>query len=155
MGAPEARLRTLGIELPPAHAPSGRYVPVRRVGALAYLSGQGPIIEGEDSPVTGKVGGALTLEQGRHAAYLTGLNMLATLRATLGSLDAVAGVVKLLGLVNVAAGFTQTPQVVDGCSALLEDVFGSAGAHARSAIGVAELPFDIAVEIEAIVELRI
>jgi enamine deaminase RidA (YjgF/YER057c/UK114 family) len=144
----------MGIELPSPHAPAGRYAPVRRVGDLAYVSGQGPLIEGDDTPVVGTVGGALTLEQGRHAAYLTGLNVLAALRGEFGSLDRVAGIVKLLGLVNAAPGFTRMPQVIDGCSALLQDVFGEHGRHARSAIGVAELPFDIAVEIELIAELR-
>jgi enamine deaminase RidA (YjgF/YER057c/UK114 family) len=151
---PEARLRALGIDLPPSHPPAGSYVPVRRLGGIAYVSGQGPLIDGDDSPVTGKVGGALTLEQARHAAYLTGLNVLAALRAELGSLDHVAGIVKLLGLVNAAPGFTQMPTVIDGCSDLLQDVFGEGGRHARAAVGVAELPFDIAVEIELIAELR-
>ncbi|MBN9622247.1 MAG: RidA family protein, partial [Actinobacteria bacterium] len=92
----------LGIELPPAHAPAGSYVPVRRVGDFAYVSGQGPLIEGCEEPVTGKVGEALDLDQARRAAYLTGLNVLAALRAEVGSLDRVTGLVKLLGFVNAA-----------------------------------------------------
>ena len=104
--------------------------------------------------VTGKVGRDLDADAGRAAARLTGLQLLATMRAELGSLDRVGRVVKILGMVNGAPGFNRTPQVIDGCSELFIEVFGEAGRGARSAVGMAELPFDIAVEIEAVVEIR-
>jgi enamine deaminase RidA (YjgF/YER057c/UK114 family) len=106
---------------------------------------------GVGEPILGKVGGNLTLEQGVEAARIVGLNLLAVLRAELGSLDRVTRVVKLLGMVNCAPGFNQTPAVINGCSDLLVEVFGDAGRHARSAVGMAELPFDIAVEAELVV----
>ena len=96
----------------------------------------------------------MTLEQGREAARRTGLSILATVRAALGSLDRVRQVVKVLGMVNCAPGFNRTPEVIDGCSDLLVEVFGDAGRHTRSAVGMAELPFDIAVEIELILEVE-
>jgi enamine deaminase RidA (YjgF/YER057c/UK114 family) len=151
---PETRLRELGISLPAVPAAAGCYVPVRRSGGHAYVSGQGPVGEVvADAPVLGKVGADLTLEQARHAAYLTGLNVLAALRAELGSLDRVTGIVKVLGMVNAAPGFNRMPEVIDGCSELFVRVFGAAGRHARSAVGLAALPFDIAVEIEVVAEL--
>ena len=123
----------------------------RASGDLVYVSGQGPV--GPGGLVKGQVGRALSLAQGVDAARLTGLNLLAVLRAELGSLDRVASIVKLLGMVNCAPGFNDTPGVINGCSDLLIDVFGEAGRHARSAVGMAELPFDIAVEIELIAEI--
>jgi enamine deaminase RidA (YjgF/YER057c/UK114 family) len=108
---------------------------------------------GVGDPIVGKVGGDLSLEEGVRAARVVGLNLLAVLRAELGSLDRVVRVVKLLGMVNCAPGFNQTPAVINGCSDLLVDVFGEAGRHARSAVGMAELPFDIAVEIELVAEV--
>jgi enamine deaminase RidA (YjgF/YER057c/UK114 family) len=147
----EARLRELGIELPEMMTPAGSYVPARVAGDLIFVSGQGPWHAG--GLVKGKVGRDLTLEQAREAARLTGLNLLAVLRAELGSLDRVASIVKLLGMVNCAPGFSDTPGVINGCSDLLMDVFGEAGRHARSAVGMAELPFDIAVEIELVAEV--
>lgn len=116
-----------------------------------FLSGAGPIGDGEI--VTGKVGTDVDLERAVYAARLVGLQLLAALRWELGSLDKVTRVVKLLGMVNCAPGFNNTPAVIDGCSSLLLDVFGDAGKHARSAVGQAELPFDISVEIEAVVEV--
>jgi enamine deaminase RidA (YjgF/YER057c/UK114 family) len=103
--------------------------------------------------IVGKVGADLSLEDGREAARLTGLNLLASLREKTGSLDRIGAIVKVLGLVNAAPGFVDLSAVIDGCSELFVDVFGSAGRHARSAVGVAELPFGIAVEIEAVAEL--
>ena len=108
-----------------------------------------------DVIVRGKVGGDLTLEQGQDAARMCALSMLATLDAEFGSLDVVDSIMKVYGMVNVAPGFNRTPAVIDGCSDLLTDVFGDAGRHTRTAIGVAELPFDIAVETEMIVRLRV
>jgi enamine deaminase RidA (YjgF/YER057c/UK114 family) len=147
------RLRELGIELPDPGPPVGSFVPARRVGNLLYLSGQGPQ-RADGSFVTGKVGTDLTLEQAVEAARLTGIVSLAVIREALGSLDAVVGIVKLLGMVNTAPGFNNTPAVINGCSDLLIEVFGEPGRHARSAVGMAELPSDISVEIEMIVDCR-
>jgi enamine deaminase RidA (YjgF/YER057c/UK114 family) len=148
----EARLRELGIELPEVMPPAGSYVPAVRTGNLIFVSGQGPM--GVGDPIVGKVGGDLTLEQGVEAARIAGLNLLAVLRAEIGSLDRVTRVVKLLGMVNCAPGFNHTPAVINGCSDLLVEVFGDTGRHARSAVGMAELPFDIAVEVELVAEVR-
>lgn len=152
----EARLVELGIELPADSPPAGLYAPAVTSGSLVYLSGSGPGRPG-GGYVVGKVGveqgGTVSLEEARHAARLTGLQLLTRLRSEIGTLDRVVRVVKLLGMVNTAPGFTSTPAVIDGCSELFIDVFGEAGRAARSAIGVAELPFDICVEIEAIVEI--
>jgi enamine deaminase RidA (YjgF/YER057c/UK114 family) len=119
---------------------------------MLYVGGHGPT-DGTRT-VTGKVGTDLTLEQGREAARLTALSILATMRAELGNLDRVTRIVKVFGMVNVAPGFTQTPAVIDGASNVLVDIFGEAGRHTRSAVGLAELPFSIAVEIELIAEIR-
>jgi enamine deaminase RidA (YjgF/YER057c/UK114 family) len=150
----EERLRELGIELPALSPPGGSYVScvVEEDIGLVTVSGHGPI-DG-DLMVQGKVGSDLTLEEGRAAARLTGLSILATLQAELGDLDRIERFVKILGMVNVAPGFHQMPAVIDGCSELLLEVFGQAGRHARSAVGLAELPFGIAVEIELTARLR-
>lgn len=146
----DQRLRELGIELPAPIPPAGLYVPAVRTGDLVFLSGTGPV-RPDGSLVTGKVGDGVDLDEAREASRLTGLQILAMLAAELGSLDRVSRVVKVFGMVNCAPGFTRTPAVIDGCSELLVEVFGDAGWGARSAIGVAELPFDIVVEIEAVV----
>jgi enamine deaminase RidA (YjgF/YER057c/UK114 family) len=147
----DARLRELGIELPTPAAPGGNYVPVMRAGDLLFLSGAGPA-RPDGSMVTGKVGeGGLALEEAREAARLTGLQLLAVLHAELGDLGRVRQVVKLFGMVNCVPGFNQTPAVINGCSDLLVDVLDERGRGARSAVGMAELPFDISVEIEAVV----
>jgi enamine deaminase RidA (YjgF/YER057c/UK114 family) len=126
---------------------------VRISGGHAYISGHGPI-DGAKPLMQGKVGSDLTPEQGREAARLTGLSIIASLKAALGELDRVTHWVKVLGLVNCAPGFTGTPGVINGFSELVLELWGpERGAHARSAIGVAELPFDIPVEVEAIVEV--
>ena len=148
----EDRLHELGIELTEVFPPAGRYVGAVRTGSLVFLSGAGPI-QPDGTFVTGKVGRDVDLDAAKEAARLTGLQLLAILRAELGSLDRVAWVVKTLGMVNCAPGFNRTPAVIDGCSELLIDVFGDAGRGARSAVGMAELPFDIAVEIELVVEV--
>jgi enamine deaminase RidA (YjgF/YER057c/UK114 family) len=147
----EDRLRELGIELPPPFEPVGSYVAARVSRGMLYVSGQGPA--GPDGFVTGKIGNALTVSQGVDAARLAGLNLLAVMRAELGSLDRVTAIVKLLGMVNCAPTFTDTPTIINGCSDLLVDVFGEAGRHARSAVGMAQLPFEIAVEVELIAEI--
>ena len=147
----EDRLHELGIELTEVFPPAGKYVGAVRTGSLVFLSGAGPI-RPDGTFVTGKVGRDVDLDAAKEAARLTGLQLLAILRAELGSLDRVARVVKTLGMVNCAPGFNRTPAVIDGCSELLIDVFGDAGRGARSAVWMAELPFDIAVEIELVVE---
>jgi enamine deaminase RidA (YjgF/YER057c/UK114 family) len=124
-----------------------------RTGNLLFLAGHGPY-DVDGSLRTGKVGSDLTLDEARDAARLVGLNLLHTIRHELGSLDRVTRVVKVLGMVNCAPGFNQTPLVVDGCSDVLVEIFGKAiGSHARSAVGMAELPFDIPVEVEMICEV--
>jgi enamine deaminase RidA (YjgF/YER057c/UK114 family) len=144
----DERLEEMGIVLPEVFAPAGNYLGCRRTGDLLFVGGHGPV----DGPnaITGKVGTDLTLEQGREAARLTALSILATMRQDLGTLDRVDQFVKVFGMVNVGGSFNQTPAVLDGCSDLLVDVFGERGRHTRSAVGMAALPFDIAVEIELI-----
>ena len=146
------RLVELGIELPPVSRPAGNYVGCVVVDGLVHVGGHGPV--GGPERFAGKVGSDLTLEDGYRAARATGLSILATLAAELGDLDRNERFVKVFGMVNVAPGFTRTPAVVDGCSDLLVEVFGESGRHTRSAVGLAELPFDIPVEIECIARLR-
>jgi enamine deaminase RidA (YjgF/YER057c/UK114 family) len=117
------------------------------------VGGHGPIAG--DDIVRGKVGTDLTLEQAQRAARMTALSILATVAAELGDLDRIERIVKVFGMVNCAPGFTQTPAVIDGCSDLLVEIFGDAGRHTRSAVGMAELPFNIAVEIELTARLRV
>lgn len=150
----EARLIELKLELPPAPKPMGAYKPAVITGDMVYLSGHGPI-KADGSLLTGRVGADLDLAAGKNAARQTGLALLASLRAALGSLDRVQRLVKVLGMVNCTAEFTDHPKVINGCSELFADVFGSElGIGARSAIGVVSLPGNIAVEIEAIFELK-
>ena len=138
--------------LPPVFPPVGNYLGCVVVDDMVHVGGHGPT-DGQNV-VRGKVGASLTLEEGRHAARMTALSILATLRSALGDLDRIQRIVKVFGMVNVAPGFNQTPEVIDGCSDLLVDVFGEAGRHTRSAVGLAELPFDIAVEIELLAQLH-
>ena len=152
MGA-EDRLAELGIELPAVLPPAGAYVPALRTGNLLFLSGHGPF-DGKETLVMGKVGGDLTLEQGQEAARLTGLQLLASMRNELGSVDRVRRIVKILGMVNCAEGFNRTPAVIDGCSNLFVEVFGEeAGRGVRTAVGMT-LPFDMAVEVELVAEVE-
>ena len=146
------RLAELGIELPQAAAPVAAYVPVVVSGQLAHVSGQLPFVDG--NLVTGRLGEDVSLEQGTAAARACGLMILAQLEAALGSLDRVARVVKLGAFVNSAASFTDQPKVANGASELMAEVFGDAGKHARSAVGVPVLPLGAAVEVDAIVEVR-
>jgi enamine deaminase RidA (YjgF/YER057c/UK114 family) len=146
------RLAALGIVLPAVFPPAANYLASVIDDGIVYVGGHGPIAGTEI--VRGKVGGDLTLEEGRAAARMTALSILATLQADLGDLDRIERVVKVFGMVNVAPGFDQMPAVIDGCSDLLVDVFGDAGRHTRSAVGLAELPFGIAVEIELTARLR-
>lgn len=151
--SPEAKLKTLGIELPPAPKPIASYVPAVRTGNLVFLAGQGPLADGKPT-ITGKVGAEVSEAAANKAARETTLVLLAVLRAELGSLDRVARIVKVVGFVNSAPGFTRQPWVMNGASDLLVEIFGEAGRHARSSVGVNELPLNIPVEIELVVEVR-
>ena len=144
---PEQRLASLGVELPAVPAPAGNYVHAVRTGNLIYLAGKGP------SNSTGKVGAEVSVEQAYEDAREVGLILIAVLAQELGSLSRVKQVVKLLGMVNATPEFGQQPKVINGCSDLLVEVFGDAGRHARSAVGMGSLPGGITVEIEAIVEV--
>lgn len=150
----EERIRELGLVLPETRVPAASYVNHRIAGDFLYLSGQTPI--GLDGVLrAGKLGGNLTIEQGYEHARLSGLNILTMMRDALGDLDRVEMVVKLLGMVNAVPDFTNTPEVINGCSELLLEVFGAErGRHARSAVGVATLPGGANVEIEAIVKIK-
>ena len=148
----EQRLAELGIELPTPAAPVAAYVPVVVAGGMAYVSGQLPFVGGQ--LVTGRLGDDVSLEQGTAAAQACGLMILAQLKATLGSLDRVERVVKLGAFVNSATTFTDQPKVANGASELMAEVFGEAGKHARSAVGVPVLPLDAAVEVDAIITLK-
>ena len=141
------RLAELGIVLPPAKAPAFAYVPVAVHGGLAWVSGQLPWV-GDQLMASGKLGAEIDVERGRAVARCCLLNGLAVLQAAIGSLDRVERIVKVTGFVASAAGFLQQPAVVDGASSLLGEIFGEAGRHARSAVGVAELPRGVPVEIE-------
>jgi enamine deaminase RidA (YjgF/YER057c/UK114 family) len=150
----EKRFAELNLELPPAPKPVGVYKPMVVVDKLAYLSGHGPL-RPDKSLITGKVGGDLSLEQGKLAARQVGLALLATLKDQLGSLNKVKRVVKVLGMVNATPDFQEHPQVINGASELFATVWGTeAGVGARSAVGMGSLPTNIAVEIEMIVELN-
>ena len=152
MPSPAERLRELGLTLPTVAVPAGAYIPARRSGSLVFTAGQVPFVDGS-LPATGKVGAEVTPEQGYDLARICALNALAAVDDLVG-LDAVAGVVKVVGFVASAPGFTGQPGVINGASELLGAVFGEAGRHARSAVGVAELPLGAPVEVELVVELR-
>jgi enamine deaminase RidA (YjgF/YER057c/UK114 family) len=153
MGA-EARLKELSLTLPPPSTPMANYVGAVRVGNLLFVAGHGPI-RGGQATVRGKLGRELSVDQGYQVAREVGLNLLATVRASLGSLDKVRRIVKVLGMVASAEGFGDQPKVINGFSDLMVEVFGEAiGKHARSAVGMAELPVGIPVEIEMIVEVE-
>src|SRR5262245_46953624 len=145
----EAKLKALGLELPPPPQPVATYVPAVRAGDLLFLSGVLPMQNGQLA-YTGKLGRELTVSQGAEAAKIALLNALAIAKQELGSLDAVTRVVKVVGHVASAEGFTEQPQVLNGASDLLVAIFGEAGRHARVATGAAELPRGAAVEIELI-----
>lgn len=149
----EARLAELGIVLPPPAKPAGAYAPASRIGSTLYLSGVGPQKPG-GGYVTGTVGVDLTVEQGYEAARLTGLVLLANLRHAAGSLDKVVRIAKVFGMVRCQPDFGRQPEVIDGCTDLFVELFGEAGRPARSAVGMIALPRGIAVEIEAVAEVR-
>jgi len=149
---PEENLAKMGITLPVVAKPVANYVNAVRTGNLIFLSGKGPS-HPDGSNITGKVGKDLTIQQGYEAAWLTGMNQLAVLKAELGSLNKVKRVVKVLGMVNCTDTFTDQPKVINGYSDLMVKIFGENGKHARSAVGMVGLPSNIAVEVEMIVEV--
>jgi enamine deaminase RidA (YjgF/YER057c/UK114 family) len=152
---PETRIQELHITLPAAPKPMAKYKTAVQVGNLLYLSGHGPAKLDDKSPVFGKVGGDLTVEQGIESARLVGLNILSTAQKTLGSLNKIKRLIKTLGMVNCPADFKDQPKVINGFSDLMAEVFGEeAGVGARSAVGVGSLPSNIAVEIECIFEVE-
>ena len=149
---PQERMRELGLELPQIPSPAGSYVPAVRTGNLVFTAGQVSFEDGEIR-VTGKVGDAVSLEEAQHAARLCALNALAAAASEAGGLDRISRIIKVVGYVASAPGFNGQPQVVNGASDLLGEIFGENGHHARSAVGVFELPLGVPVEIEMIVEL--
>ena len=145
------RLRQLGIELPSVPSPAGAYVPAVRAGSLVFTAGQLPLIDG-GLAATGKVGADLDVEAATGLARACALNALAAVHALVG-IDSVRRVVKVTGFVASAPGFHRQPAVIDGASGLFGELFGEAGRHARSAVGVSELPLDAPVEVEIVVEV--
>ncbi len=153
MTSPAERLAALGLTLPSVVPPVAAYVPALRTGSYVYVSGQLPTVDGK-LPATGKVGGAVSAQDAAGLARTCALNAIAAAAQAAGGLDAIRRIVKVVGFVASAPGFTGQPQVINGASELLIEVFGEDGRHARSAIGVAELPLDTPVEVEMIVEVR-
>ena len=154
MGKIDDRIAELGITLPDAQSPVANYVPSVRTGNLIYLSGLGPMKAADGTRPIGKLGQDFDTQQGYDAARLVGINMLARIRQAVdGDFDRVKQVVKLLSMVNSTGDFTEHPKVANGCSDLLVEVFGDVGRHARSAVGMGNLPGNIPIEIEAIIEV--
>lgn len=149
----EAKAKELGINIPEAAKPLAVYVPAVKEGNFVHTSGQIPLVAGE-LKFKGKLGKELTVEQGYEAAKTCAINCLAAIKGVVGSLDNIEKVVKIVGFVNSAPGFVDQPKVVNGASELIGSIFGKAGEHARSAVGVAELPIDSAVEVEMIVKVK-
>lgn len=149
MGRVEDRLRELGLSLPKPMPPVGNYVGGKIIADVLYMSGHGPRVDGA-LPLVGKVGRELSTADGYRAAGLVVLNTLATARILIGDLDRIVEVVRVFGMVNAVEGYRETPKVLDGASDLLVAIFGEAGRHARSAVGMAALPFNIPVEIEMV-----
>ncbi|WP_433330627.1 RidA family protein [Spirillospora sp. CA-294931] len=152
MSTPEERIAALGLELPEVVPPLASYVPTARTGSLVYTSGQVPIVKGE-IVATGKVGAEVTAEDAAGYARICALNAVAALKAEVGELSRVVRIVKVLGFVATAPDFYGHPQVINGASDLLGEIFGDAGKHARSAVGVAALPSNVPVEVELIAEV--
>lgn len=149
----EQRLQELGLKLPATPRPVANYVPAVATGKLVFASGQTPTVDGKLT-IQGKLGGSVSIEQAQQAARVALLNCLAEVRSVTGNLDEIVRIVKLNGYVASAESFNAQPQVVNGASLLLEEIFGEAGKHARAALGVAELPGGAPVELELIVEVR-
>lgn len=147
------RVSELGLELPAPAAAVGAFEPYVRCGDLLFISGQIPI-RPDGSIVAGQVGGDISIEEAQAAARLCGLSVVGVVNAALGSLDAVVRVVRIGGFVNAEPGFTRQPQVIDGASKLMIDIWGDRGRHARAAVGVASLPANAAVEVDAVFEVR-
>lgn len=155
MASVETRLQEMGITLPTPAKPVAKYKPTVLVGNLLYVSGHGPAKIGDPALHAGKVGGKLTLEQGKESARLVGINILATVKNSLGSLDKVKRLVKTLGMVNATPEFLDHPQVINGFSEFMAQVFGDdAGVGSRSAVGMGSLPGDIPVEVECMFEVQ-
>lgn len=152
MSTPEERIAQLGLELPQPAAPLASYVPTARTGSLIYTSGQVPFVQGE-LHVLGKVGAEVDLDQAVEQARICALNCVAALKAEVGELSRIARIVKVVGFVASAPDFYGQPKVINGASDLLSEVFGDAGEHARSAVGVAALPSNVPVEVELIAEV--
>jgi enamine deaminase RidA (YjgF/YER057c/UK114 family) len=153
VSGPAERLAALGLTLPPVTVPVAAYVPAVRTGAYVYVSGQLPVVDGE-LPATGKVGAEVSAEDAAGMARTCALNALAAAAQAAGGLAAIRRIVKVVGFVACAPGFSGQPQVINGASELLIAVFGDEGRHARSAVGVAELPLNTPVEVELIAEVR-
>ena len=149
----EERIKDMGIELTEPGAPVANYVNSVKTGNLVFMAGKGPRTA-DGTNVTGKVGVDMTIEEGYAAARLTAIQQLAALKAEIGDLNKVVRIVKVLGMVNAAPGFTDQPEVINGFSDLMVEVFGDRGKHARAAVGMGSLPRNIACEIEMIVEVR-
>jgi len=152
VSTPQARLAGLGLVLPPVAAPLATYVPAVRTGSYVYTAGQLPLAEGK-LLATGKVGAQISAEEAARLARTCALNGLAAVASVAGGLSAIRRIVKVTGFVASSPGFTGQPQVLNGASELLLEVLGEAGRHARSAVGVAELPLDAPVEVELIAEV--
>jgi enamine deaminase RidA (YjgF/YER057c/UK114 family) len=152
VSSPAERLAALGLILPPVAAPAGSYVPALRTGSHVYTAGQLPLADGK-LLATGKVGEAVTAEEANALARVCALNAVAAAAAAAGGLAAITRIVKVTGFVASAPGFAGQPQVMNGASDLLTEIFGEAGKHARSAVGVAVLPLDAPVEVELIAEV--
>jgi len=147
----DQKLKDLGIELPPVSPPQANYVNITQSGKILFLAGKGPR-KADGTYITGKVGADLTEEQGYEAAKLTAINQLAVLKDHLGDLNKVKRILKVKGMVNAVPDFTNQPEVINGFSDLMVEVFGEKGKHARAAVGMGSLPRNICVEIELIVE---
>ena len=147
-----AKIQELGITLPEVAKPAGAYVPAVQSGNLVFTAGQIPLVEGK-LVATGKVGKEISVEQAKDIARICALNAVAAIKGVVGDLDRVKKVIKVVGFVASTPDFTQQPQVINGASELLEQIFGENGIHARSAVGVAVLPLDAPVEVELIVEI--
>ena len=149
---PEEKLKELGIELSTPSSPVANYVNSVRSGNLLFISGKGPL-KNDGNYIKGKVGSDLTIEQGYEAARITAVNLISTIKASVGDLKKVKRVLKVTGMVNAASNFTDHPKVVNGCSDLIVEVFGDRGKHTRAAVGMGSLPSNIAVEIDMILEV--
>ncbi len=148
----EAKLKAMGLTLPPPGSPAGNYLPGVQTGNLVFLSGVGPRVP-DGERWKGKLGREYTTEQGYQAAKGCALNLLTNLKTIIGDLDRVTHIVKVLGMVNSDPDWVETPLVINGCSDLLVELYGERGKHGRSAVGMATLPFAIPVEIEMVVEV--